>query len=280
MEKRIKSGAAILMDIQDGRIIDIFCREILLGDGRPVGSVLKLFTVAALLESGADGTAVYYCKPSSPEVPSTSACWYRPGHGNMTLRTALAHSCNAYFRQWLQGKDMGAAERLFTNMNLTKGELPCREEVLDALLGFTPVVRPRPVDLACAVAALLNGGVYYSALKAGAGERCSPSRHIKLSPKTIAVIKEGMRECARLGTGRAAQEAVGVEPILAKTGTSPHWTPSGVDPLRTDGWCVVLYPAEEPRVLLLVLVNGSTGAEEAADGAGEIMREYIERHVR
>lgn len=275
-EKLEGRGAAVLLDIREGVVLAASGRELLMGGGRPVGSLMKLFTTAALLAAGADGEEVYLCAPSSPEIPSTSACWYRPGHGNMTLRSALANSCNAYFRQWLEGKKLDCARALLTRLRLLQTEPPEEAmELSEALLGFSPVVRPRPVELACAAGALFNGGVLYAVSRGEAGERCPPVGTIRLPEETVAVLTDGMRESARFGTGRAVQEAVGIEPILAKTGTSAHWTGEGVDVLKTDGWCLVLHPADRPKVLLLVLVEFSSGAEDAAQAAGGIMCEYL-----
>ena len=276
MRRQVPAGAACLLDIAEGVVIASTGREILLGGGRPVGSVLKIFTTYALLATEAPADEVHFCQASTPTVPASETCWYRPGHGNMTLRSALAHSCNAYFRQWLRGKDLAPAERLLRDLRLLDSELPDdpRRRAM-ALTGLSPALRPRPVDLLAAAAALFNGGVLFSISTAEAGERCTPLRAFALDDEAVAAVRDGLRECAAAGTGRAAQDTVGLEPLLVKTGTSVRWTETGPDESATDGWCIVLHPAERPRVLLLVFAPRAGGADGAAPAAGAIMRRYL-----
>jgi len=278
MRRQVPAGAACLLDIEEGVVIASTGREILLGGGRPAGSVLKIFTTYALLAAGGPPSfdEVHFCQASTPTVPATDTCWYRPGHGNMTLRSALAHSCNAYFRQWLHGKDLASAERFLRELRLLDGELPDdpRRRAM-ALTGLSPALRPRPVDLLAAAAALFNGGVLFSLSTAEEGERCAPLRAFALDDEAVTAVRDGLRECAAAGTGRAAQDAVGLEPLLVKTGTSVRWTETGPDESATDGWCIALHPAERPRVLLLVFAPRANGSDGAAPAAGAIMRRYL-----
>jgi hypothetical protein len=62
--------------------------------------------------------------------------------------------------------------------------------------------------------------------------------------------------------------ALGHDAALAKTGTAVcSHRPRGA----ADGFTVVLYPAAQPRLLLLVRVHGITGAQSAAV-AGAMLR--------
>lgn len=76
-------------------------------------------------------------------------------------------------------------------------------------------------------------------------------------------LRRGMALAARTGTA----SALGV-PALAKTGTAVCAHP-GRGP--ADGYVVALYPAEAPRVAMLVRVHGTTGAQTAAV-AGRMLR--------
>ncbi|MCC6342024.1 MAG: hypothetical protein IT166_07495 [Bryobacterales bacterium] len=72
-------------------------------------------------------------------------------------------------------------------------------------------------------------------------------------------ILEGMRLAARSGTAkRLARDA------LAKTGTAPC---THVPKAPGDGFVVVLYPAIQPRVALLVRLHGRPGSYAAAEAA-------------
>ena len=78
----------------------------------------------------------------------------------------------------------------------------------------------------------------------------------------------GMFNSAARGTGRGVNAALGEGAALAKTGTAAcSHVPRGA----ADGFTVVLYPAAQPRMLLLVRVHGVTGAE-SAKVAGAMLR--------
>ena len=65
---------------------------------------------------------------------------------------------------------------------------------------------------------------------------------------------------ASRGTARGVDVLLGDDAALAKTGTTVcSHIPKGA----ADGFTVVLYPAAQPRLLLLVRVHGMTGAETA-----------------
>jgi hypothetical protein len=77
-----------------------------------------------------------------------------------------------------------------------------------------------------------------------------------------------MRNAAESGTAREVDLALGPHAALAKTGTascSHHPRASG------DGFTVVLFPAVQPRLVLLVRMHGTTGAHTAAQ-AGAMFR--------
>lgn len=76
----------------------------------------------------------------------------------------------------------------------------------------------------------------------------------------VGEILRGMRESSRTGTARRA----GFD-TLAKTGTAAcvHKPKA-----PGDGFVIVLYPAEQPRTVLLVRVHGKPGASAAAEIPG------------
>jgi len=81
-------------------------------------------------------------------------------------------------------------------------------------------------------------------------------------------ILSGMLASAARGTARGVDAALGHDAALAKTGTAVcSHRPRGA----ADGFTVVLYPAAQPRLLLLVRVHGITGAQSAAV-AGAMLR--------
>src|SRR5439155_1563045 len=74
------------------------------------------------------------------------------------------------------------------------------------------------------------------------------------------------------GSGRAVGAVIGA--ALVKTGTAPCTH----SPRATaDGYAIVIYPADRPRVVLLMQAHGRTGADTAAS-AGELLMSALGVH--
>ena len=190
------------------------------------GSLIKPFTAFAYSQSHSQ----------FPEVTchgTADLCWRPRGHGRLDLPHAVAQSCNAYFRALaneVQPQDEARALGSFG--------LPATELTRDAMAGLGDGFRTTPVQLARA----------YANLSA------------RRENEAVAQLVSGMRMAAQAGTARAIARSVKEAPALAKTGTAPcvHGNAPG------DGFAVVLYPADSPRLELLVRVHSAPGAQAAA----------------
>jgi cell division protein FtsI/penicillin-binding protein 2 len=207
--------------------------------GRPVppGSLLKPFVAFAYAQGHDFKYPVFNCHGS------IDGCWYPPGHGRIGVTQAIEYSCNAYF--------LKLAHRVLPqNLRVASEQLGIatapRIFTPSALIGLGGNWRIVPLQLARA----------YLNLVARADE-----------PGVAALIR-GMALSAEFGTTRAIDKALGGRAALAKSGTAPC-----IHSVRApgDGYTLVLYPAESPRLLLLVRVHGVPGAKAAAT-AGQILR--------
>ena len=81
-------------------------------------------------------------------------------------------------------------------------------------------------------------------------------------------ILAGMALSAQHGTGGEVDRALPFPDALVKTGTGPC-THSPRAP--GDGFAMVLTPADQPQILLMVRVHGVPGAQ-AANVAGQMLR--------
>jgi cell division protein FtsI/penicillin-binding protein 2 len=88
----------------------------------------------------------------------------------------------------------------------------------------------------------------------------------------VSQVLDGMAESAQHGTGAEVHRAFPFPDALAKTGTAVC-THSGRAP--GDGFTVVLTPADNPQLLLMVRVHGVPGAQ-AAKTAGQMLRRIEE----
>lgn len=212
---------------------------------RPVapGSLVKPFLAVAYGEQHDGVFPRVQCKGMG------SRCWLPAGHGSVRLEDALAQSCNAYFLELAARLDRPRAARTFAQYGLTGPSLTSKDE---ALIGLGDGWRETPLSIASAYLLLQRGQ-----------RRGTEGR-----------IVRGMQAAAFHGTARAVDAALGAGPrfadgtALAKTGTAPcSHQPRG----SADGFAVVLYPAAQPRLLLLVRLHDATGAE-TAKLAGKMLR--------
>ena len=124
-----KNGALVAMDPKTGRILamvskpsfepDVFARNILPEEWKslvenpahplqnkgiqgqyPAGSVFKIITAIAGLESGAiTPNTTFSCTGAFPYGNRNFRCWKEKGHGSISLHRAIVESCDIYFYQ-------------------------------------------------------------------------------------------------------------------------------------------------------------------------------------
>jgi cell division protein FtsI/penicillin-binding protein 2 len=201
------------------------------------GSLVKPFLAIAYGEEHGDRFPTVRC------LGTESRCWLPRGHGNLVLEEAITQSCNTYFLELAAGVDRQRAAETFARYGLAGPPITVSAE---SLAGLGSAWKETPLAWARAYLQLVN-------------EQQSP---------TQSRVVKGMLGSAERGTARTVDAALGRNAALAKTGTAAcSHTPRGA----ADGFTIVLYPAAQPRMLLLVRVHGVTGAE-SAKVAGAMLR--------
>ncbi len=235
LEQRFGGGGIswILMDAS-GQVVGEHWDDV----ERPVapGSLMKPFVALAYGEEHGGRFPREFCAGTS------GRCWYPAGHGRLGLEDALAESCNAYFLALAREVNGEDAKRTFARLGLDGPPQASPE----TLIGLDSAWLERPVVLARAYLALLR----------------------EARPEIRDRIVAGMQAAAMRGTAREVDAALGARAALAKTGTAA----CGHRPrAAADGFTVVLYPAVQPRLLLLVRMHGATGARTSSE-AGAMLR--------
>jgi hypothetical protein len=198
----------------------------------PIGSLIKPFTALAYEQARRPFPAVV-CHGRR------DLCWLPAGHGSMTLEAAIAQSCNAYFLSLAQRVSVEQANTVLGAYALPPVNAASKSY---ALVGLSSDWQVAPLILARAYAQLAKN----------------------TNRERNAEIFAGMRQSAQAGTARAISLALPGASALAKTGTA-HCTHT---PRATaDGFTVVLFPADDPRIVLLTRVHGVTGAAAASTAA-------------
>jgi hypothetical protein len=193
------------------------------------GSLVKPFLAIAYGEQHGGRFPTVRC------LGTESHCWLPRGHGELELEEAITQSCNAYFLELAAGVDRQRAAQTLARYGLAGPPITASAE---SLAGLGSAWKETPLAWARAYLQLVN-------------EQQSPAQ---------SRIVKGMLGSAERGTARAVDAVLGRNVALAKTGTAVcSHTPRGA----ADGFTVVLYPAAQPRLLLLVRVHGVTGAASA-----------------
>lgn len=202
----------------------------------PLGSLTKPFAALAYGEHHDFQYPEHICHGTE------TGCWRPSGHGKVDLTAAIAYSCNSYFRMLTADLIASDVSSTATRFGL---DLPDGKTSGAAFAGLGPQWKISPLRMVRAYLEL-------------ARERQNAA---------VRQIFDGMAASARQGTGAEVDRALRSSRALVKTGTaacthSPH--------APGDGFTVALFPADDPKILLMVRVHGIPGAQ-AAKTAGAML---------
>ncbi|HHW43608.1 cell division protein FtsI [Desulfofundulus thermobenzoicus] len=263
----------------------------------PPGSTFKIVTGAgALTADPSVSKRIFNCQGSLTvdgfKLPDLAA------HGAVDFRRAMAVSCNTTFATL--GLELGV-ERFYQNAlafgltrnpwehnlpgvpgspeldyrpgTLTPPKKMTRPELASSAIGQGEVL-VNPLQMALAAAAIAHNGVIMrphllERIQEPGGRtlvKAAPQAWLTAtSPAVAAVVKEAMVAVVREGTGKGA--ALPGVTVAGKTGSAQN--PRG----DTHAWFVAFAPAEEPRVVVAVIIeNGGAGGAVAAPVAREVIR--------
>ena len=145
-------------------------------DGYEPGSTFKTITLAAALEEGVVNESTgFYCagKKDYVDRESTLHCWKTEGHGAESLAKALQNSCNIAFADIgiLLGGDklydyidaFGLLEKTGVDMTgeatgIFHSKAKLMENAQLTTVAFGQSVKPTPIQMVRAIAAVVNGG--------------------------------------------------------------------------------------------------------------------------
>ena len=249
------------------------------------GSILKLVTASAALEHKViTPSTVIHCPGSLQIGDRTIHCWYRDGHGPMTLNEALLQSCNVYFmhlgrrlgaqRLRTAMEQMGFSHRTGWPLEEQAGHLPQRRltegEVALLAMGQGEVLITvlQAAMMACSLA---NAGWaaepwVVASIAERPVARPTSIRRLPWSTATIQIVRKGMESVVShpAGTGhRAFSERV---TIAGKTGSAQ----TGVAG-ETHAWFVGFCPIEHPRAAFAIIAErGGSGGDWPAELAKAI----------
>lgn len=250
------------------------------------GSVYKIVTACAALESGIPINTKYSCLGNVQIGDVTFHCHNRLGHGTLAMSDAFAQSCNPYFirlAQRIGGQNlynMSAALGFDRPIFLAEGWKTARAVIPSELELMSPAavgnlafgqgtLMATPVHIAQLVAAVINGGeLVRPTIVKGVVDAdgvldenlVSPAQKV-FSEKTAKTLEEMMIYAVDNGTGLSARPFNGG--AGGKTGTAETgWVVDSKTVMQ--GWFAGFYPSESPEYVIVVLAEDTEGTNGKA----------------
>ena len=274
------------------------------------GSTFKIIMALAALEQGIiDTETTVTCDGSVDLYGHRFHCWKEGGHGEISLREAIQHSCNTYF--YLLGQKLGIQEiaRFARKLGLgvpvgidllgeASGLVPSEEwkrqvrgepwypgETISLAIGQGPIL-VTPIQLARAMGIIATGSSpRLHLLKGDSRQGSTAGRELfspAFAPENLQAVRDAMWSVVNEGgTGQGARLAN--YQVAGKTGTAQtislstreRLSESELEGLEDNAWFVGFAPRDDPEIIVAVIVQrGGSGGAAAAPMAREIFRLY------
>lgn len=252
------------------------------------GSVLKIFTMAALLETGVATTTMTFPSPGYYQRILPNGTTIRIGdlgdYGDLTMEDILQYSSNAgtaHASELISEESFYHMLRLFGFGQLTgipfRAESPGLLRTIDQWSGRTKPtiaigheIAITPLQIIQAATALTNDGVLLRPqiireVMAANGKILKPfaveSVHSVISPQVAAHILRMMEKSAQEGTGQLAQTK-GFR-VATKTGTAQIFDPTEkkYSNEKMIASILGLFPANDPKFIAYIVIHNPKGEQ-------------------
>lgn len=263
------------------------------------GSVMKLLTMAAALDSGTVTPETTYQDSGAIEVGGhVSYNWDRGAHGTVDMTTLLARSLNvgaATIATWMGPTTFYDYLSRFgfgrpTNIDImseTPGLMPLPgsgnwQESFIATNSYGQSLAVTPLQMISAVSVLANGGVRMEPyLVEEIHDQNGVQRH---EPEAVRVISETtaaqMTAMATIAVQQEVQEAlVPGYTVAGKTGTAQIAEPFGYHPTDVIGTFVGWLPTEDPKIVVFVKLDRPKSAPWGSMTAAPVFSDLVEELV-
>ncbi len=280
------------------------------------GSVFKIFTAAAALETGTiKPSFTVYCPGVVNIYGHTYHDWVwgkTQGHGYVDLHRAIVVSCDVYF--YTLGKLLGIDPIAFFAKHLGLGsktgiDLPSEDpglvpspewvearskrqwylgETISVAIG-QGAVAVTPVQLAYALGGIASGGVFRQPhlafrnqllplqVKVGSND----PHNFPLKPQTVEILTRGMWGAVNEGGTGASARSAGLD-IAGKTGTAQVVSQelrqsSHSTEYKNNAWFVGFSPSVHPEIVVSALVIQGEHSAVAAPIARDVIKAFYDK---
>lgn len=252
----------------------------------PSGSTFKLVTISAALETGMVlEDSLWNCKGYTLFGNRKYWCARRSGHGEISIKKAVAESCNTLFFEIAKKMDIDVLAEYAHKFGLGKktniifpekmGLIPTREwkfdhkgepwwpgETLSVAIGQSFLLAT-PIQIACMIASIFTGYLVAPRLLINEPVVTTP---LAIKPETIAFLKKSMKSVVKSGTGRIIRKVKDIV-IYAKTSTAQT---SDFNKRKLDekylehGWFVGHFQYKDYEPLVIVILVERVGTAQIA----------------
>ena len=227
-------------------------------------------------------------------------CWQKNGHGSLNLAGAIAKSCDVYFYQLglrlrveglvAGGVNLGFASR--TGIDLPEERRPIFPETMQYFTQKYPGGWTQAQSLNLAIGqgdnsqTVVNMAHFYAAL---ATDGSAPRPHVaRLKPERVKLLNITAEQMGQLRAalegvtsagGTAAVAGAALKGLLAgKTGTAQTGVKrNGVE--LDHAWFVGFAPADQPKIVVAVMLEFGGHGTRAANIASAIIAHYLHSNV-
>lgn len=251
-------------------------------DVYPPGSTFKIFTVTSGIETGAINEHTLIHDTGQMQVQGWTITNYdyskRGAPGDINLRSLLEHSSNigsakiALMMEPSKHRDMlekfGIGSKTGIDLPAESSGIikPLKEwdPVTRATIGFGYGIATTPIQMASAVSAIANGGTWITphVIKYSAADAAVKIKKRRiLSFETTKIITNILKDS--ISASKAEAGKVAGYYVAGKTGTSRKPNPKGSGYITGAVFTSFAgyFPADNPRVLIMVVVDNPKGAE-------------------
>ncbi len=273
------------------------------------GSTFKPIMALAGLEEGViDENTTVHCPGGATYYGRYFKCHKKGGHGTVSLRRALAGSCDVYF--YMVGNRLGidkiakyaemAGLGKETGIDLPHekaGVVPSsawkirryREkwyagETISVSIG-QGALTVTPIQLAHAIGGIVTGGIWMKPHLVKEDRPSEPARKAELNLDNVNQVIYGMYAVVNEGGTGAASRIPGLD-FSGKTGSAQRASNElmkkkemGAD-YRDDGWFVGFAPRSQPEIVVAALFEHGEHGDLAAPIVRDVIKAWYDKKIR
>jgi cell division protein FtsI (penicillin-binding protein 3) len=288
-EQRAAGGVALVMDARTGEMLASASWPMIdpagAGQAPPnmqlnrathavfeMGSTFKVFTIAAGLDEGILSPTKLYDATKPLRIADRVISDFHGQNRMMTVSEILTHSSNIgtaliaddvgpdRLREFFRA--LGLLDRAGAELRGAAPLIPRRwHRIENATISYGHGINVSPISVMAAYSAIANSGIYIQPTYLARAHGAPPPQGRRVvSLATSQTIVELMREVVQHGTGRRA-DAEGYL-VAGKTGTANKALPGGggYDANRRVSSFAGVFPADNPRYAVLVLLDEPKGS--------------------